>query len=302
MGFVRGALLILVCILLFLSLFLTGIFATLNASLKYESVKPQVSQIIGSIVNKSEGQTSIQQQSLINKSCANNSQYFSRDSELNYTFEIPCNIAVQGRESIINYETGVLIEDEYYRERTCGFWECFKEEEMPFFLVSEYARDYWKARYYFFLIVSIILAVLLFLLIENKTSFPIVLGVLVGLSFLPISVLDSIGKSAVEFVLSFFKYAVDNLIAVDLNLIVSIFFSKANFVFLTGFIIGLVLIGLGILMKIFKIGFEIGEWFYKKESDEKASGKAAVKKEVKSEAKETKKPKKVFRNKDGGVF
>ena len=68
------------------------------------------------------------------------------------------------------------------------------------------------------------------------------------------------------------KFALSSLaseIPFDLSQIALIFFSRANSVFLTGLIIGIILIGIGIFLKLLKIGIEIEEWIEGKE-DEKS--------------------------------
>jgi len=255
MGLIRGILLVFVCVLLFVSFFLMGTFATLDSSLSYETIKPQIKPLLRDTLDFTP---IYNYESVFENYCVNSTEYVYPD--VNHTFVLPCNVVANGTEAIIDYQLDILIEDDYHKEYDCKFWNCFKETG-PFFLVSQYAQDYWRSKFYNFLIISILLAGLVFLLVEKKINFPILTGVLLVVSFIPVSVLDSIGKVILKIILSSMKSAVDGLSSIDLNAFVLIFFSQANNVFLTGLVIGLALIAVGILLKIFKFGFKINKLF-----------------------------------------
>ena len=268
MNFIRGALFVFVSVLLFTSFFLLGTFATLNNSLEHEIVKPQINSLIKEIVETEVNITVIDEQvKILETHCKTNKEYAFNDEATNYTFVIPCEIIVNGADEIINAESNLLIDHYYYKEYSCKFLKCFKEET-PFFLISEYAKNHWKKQFYTFLIISVLLAALLFLLVEKKNNFPIIAGILLSVSFIPVALLDSIGRAIIKIVLSGAGLALENLRDINLKVIVAIFFSKANSVFLTGFIIGLVLIAIGIFLKLLKIGFKIEHWFEKKGKEE----------------------------------
>ncbi len=262
MNFIRGSLLVFISALLLISFLVLGIFATLNYSLKYEIVKPQVQSFIKEIVEKEVNKTIIDEQvKILQTYCKTNSDYSFNDEATNYTFVIPCEIIAKGTDEIINVESALLIERYYYKKYECGFLKCFKEEKLPLFIISQHAKDFWKSQYYTFLFISIILTGLIFLLIEKKNNFSILTGSLLIAGFLPILALSEISKFAVS--------SLSLGIPFDLSSIALIFFSKANSVFLTGFIIGAVLIALGILLKLLKIGIEVEEWFEGKDDEKK---------------------------------
>ena len=267
MNFIRGSLLVFVSVLLFTSFFLLGTFATLNNSLEYEIVKPQINSLIKDIVETEVNRTVIDEQvKILQTHCQNNTEYVFDDAETNHTFSIPCGTIAQGTDSIINEEVNSLTDGYYHKKYSCKFWKCIKES--PLVLISQHANDYWKYKYYTFLLISILLAALLFLLVEKKNNFPIIAGILLSVSFIPVALLDSIGRAIIKIVLSGAGLALENLRDINLKVIVAIFFSKANSVFLTGFIIGLVLIAIGIFLKLLKIGFKIEHWFEKKGKEE----------------------------------
>lgn len=274
MGLIRGILLVLVCILLFFFVFFTGVFATLNSSLSFNVVKSQANPFMQDFVESHVDKEIINNQNLIlNNQCLNEIEYIFKDDFTNYTFAVPCEVILNGTEAIINYEANSLIEKYYYEEYNCDFWKCFKEVETPLFLVSQYSADYWKSRYYNFLFISILFMGLLFLLIRNKINFPIVLGFLVSLSFVPISFLDSIGKFFLRIIFSLMKGAFNSAGSIDISSFVLIFFSKADDVFWTGFLIGLILIAIGFFIRLIKVGFKLShlfkiEWGAKKKEEE----------------------------------
>src|SRR3989344_6693296 len=268
MNFIRGSLLVIISALILISFLFLGIFATLNYSLKYDIIKPQIKTFIKELVKNEVNKTIIDEQvKILQTYCKTNQDYVFNDEATNYTFVIPCEIIVNGADEIINAESNLLIDHYYYKEYSCKFLKCFKEET-PFFLISEYAKNHWKKQFYTFLIISVLLAALLFLLVEKKNNFPFIAGSLLSVSFIPVALLDSIGRAIIKIVLSGAGLALENLRNINLNAVVAIFFSKANSVFLTGFIIGLVLIAIGIFLKLLKIGFKIEHWFEKKGKEE----------------------------------
>lgn len=261
MNFIRGSLLVFISTLLLISFLVLGIFATLNYSLKYEIIKPQIQSFIKEIVEKEINKTIIDEQvKILQTHCKTNSNYTFNDETTNSIFVIPCEVIAKGTDEIINAESNILIDEYYYKKYECEFLNCFKEKN-PFFLVSQHAKDFWKKQFYIFLIVSILLAVLMFLLIERKNNFPILIGSLLILGFLPLLALFGIAKFAIS--------SLALALPFDLSSIALIFFSKANFVFLTGLIIGIILIALGIFLKLLKIGIEVEEWIEGKEDDKK---------------------------------
>ncbi|MEK6906471.1 MAG: hypothetical protein AABW81_02525 [Nanoarchaeota archaeon] len=98
--------------------------------------------------------------------------------------------------------------------------------------------------------VSIILVVLMFFLIEDKTSFPLVIGALLVVSSLPFMKINAF--------FSFFDSSITDFI--------TIFFSKSYTVFLISFILGILILGVGIALKLFGIGLKLNEYFSKNTS------------------------------------
>jgi len=268
MGVIKGGLLVIASVLLFLSFLVGNFLLTLNLSLDYENVKPEIVSIINEMA-----QEEFDLNQKINEIypdmelyCMNNSEFVF--NEQGYTFVTPCSIVAEGTESIIEYGTNFLIEDIYYDEYDCDFWNCFEETEQPLFLVSKKAQDYFLGKFYLVLFASIVLVALMFFLVEKKTNLPIIVGVLLGVSALLFVKFDWL-----------FSFSSDN----SFLQFFTIFFSKSSTVFLISFILGLLILLAGIILKLFVVGFKISNIFSKFSSKR---DKGVSKKEIKGIVKE----------------
>ena len=261
MNFIRGSLLVLFCVLFSISILLTGIFATLNASLNYENVKPQIKSFIKEIIEKEVNKTIIDEQTkILQIYCKEtDNEYSFYDETTNHTFVIPCETISKGTDEIINVESDILIDKYFYAEYNCKFLNCI--EKSPIFLISQHAKDFWKKQFYIFLIVSVLLAILIFLLVENKKNFPLITGFLMVFSFLPLVALIPIARFFISGIAA-------TTLPFNLEFVALIFFGEYKSVFLTGFIIGTILIAIGIFWELIIIGLKIEHWFEKKGDDE----------------------------------
>ncbi len=270
MGVIRGILLVLVVVLLFLSVVCITLFWTLSLSLRYENVEKE-SVIIAKDFLKGTDITGIvkQMSPFINSYCKNNSEYVFNYQ--GYTFDIPCSTALEGEDAIVEEGVRDLVKDVYYTEYDCSFLDCASKPQLPLFLISEKALDFFTNKLYFFLMASFILLILVFLFIEKKTNIPILVGSLLVTSSLLFIKLDS-----------FFSLFPDNIIFKFLG----IFFSQAYFVSLRVLVIGIVLIVAGIVLKVFKIGFFISNIIAKsKEKMQQKKTEKLKKKNIKRKAK-----------------
>ncbi len=249
MGFIRGGLLIVVCIILFIVLLLGNVFFVLSSSLKYGNVQKELGPVLKDFT---EGQLNIieedfnleeemeEAQKFMEEHCQNESSYVF--AEGGYTFVIPCEILDEIEESpsaIVEQGIENIIEQIYYDDYDCNFWDCFETTELPLFLVSEKAKNYWQEKFYLTLIVFVVLVVLIFFLTGNKQNTPVIVGSLLVLSSLPLLKLEKIIGSVVKdsSYLSF----------------VGVFFSKINTVFWIVFIVGLIILGAGISLRLLHI-------------------------------------------------
>ncbi len=265
MGFIRGGLLVIVCVILFISLFVGGILLTLSSSLKYENVKPELVSFLGDVVNE---QLNIEEQiseflPMIELYCQTNLQYAFSYGE--NTFMIPCDVMLQGSDVVIDSVVNSFVDEYYYKEYACNFWDCLGEEEIPLFLISGKARDYWQSKFYFVLLLSVVLAILVFLLAKKKINSFFLVGALTIISALPLLWLNKIS--------SLFPSSSDEVGKYIPN-IVLIFFNQSRSVFMKVLIIGVVLVIIGIVLKLFHVGFAISNFFEKIKSQKFGKSKS----------------------------
>ena len=247
MGVIRGILLVLVTVLLFLSIISANLFWTLNLSLSYENVERESAIIAKDFLREINVTSAIRQISpIMNAYCKNHSNYVFNYQ--GYTFDVPCDSVALGENAVIEEGIKDLVKSVYYTKYDCNFLDCVDKSQIPLFLVSEKAHEFWKNNLYISLIISLVLLALVFLLVEKKTNFPILAGSLLILSSLIFIKLDSV-----------FALFSDSIIFKFLG----IFFSMAYSVSLRILITGAALIVLGIVLKVFKIGFGVSNLFSK---------------------------------------
>jgi len=250
MGLIRGGLLFIVSVLLFFSLLTLNSFLTVSSSLQYENVQEQLVPVVQDITNHSSNnpfldslnlsefdlsQIISENQDSIREYCENYSDYVFAFED--YALTLPCdklNEANQTSEVIINEAINSFIEQVYYKDYSCGFWDCFDKKSFPFFLISEKAKDYWKGKFYLSLIVSLILIMLVFFLLEKKLNLPILVGVLLALSALPLVKLGAILSKFIDY---------------PVIVLFNIFFSQAQRTFWISFFIGIFLVAGGIALR-----------------------------------------------------
>ena len=188
MGVIRGALAVFVSILLLIVFLAVNTFLTLTLSLQYKNVQEQLSPIIQDTLENELGvilsNEIANEIDSMNIQCEGNSGNYVFN-EGRYSITLSCNALTQGTDAIIASGVESLIESYYYKEYTCDFWKCFGEEEIPLFLVSDYARNYWKNKLYLSLAVALGLMVLLFLLFKKKHNTFVIPGILLMAAALP---------------------------------------------------------------------------------------------------------------------
>ncbi len=268
MGAIRGILLVFVCVLLSISLLAGNVFLTLSLSLDYNNIKTEFSSdILDSVAGDIDVKEIIEEYiPEMQEHCENKTEFSFDDPNTGKSFTIPCDVVAQGADSIIDYGFNSFIEEIYYEDYDCGFLDCFTKTGSPAFLISEKSQNYWNNKFYLSLIVSIALIVLIFFLVDKKSSMFLVSGSLLIMSALPFMKLDA--------ALSFFS---DKPFLEFL----AIFFTESYTVFLIFIILGIVVFSIGILLKIFGIGFKISNIFSKKDKKiSKGDDKQIVKKEV----------------------
>ncbi|MCK5043964.1 hypothetical protein KAR52_03125 [Candidatus Pacearchaeota archaeon] len=276
MGFIRGSLLVIVSVVLFLLFIIGNLFLTFSFSLDYDNVRLEFVSVTQDIIEDMDLPDVVEEQlELMESHCQDNSEFVF--SEGGNTFVIPCDVISQGSEAIISSGVDSLVEEVYYKEYDCDFWDCFEKTGSPSFLVSEKARVYWNTKFYMSLLIAIVLIALMFFLIEKKTSLPFIVGSLLVVSSLPFMKLDSLIGILVNPTLAMTGFSD---MPINLFDILSVFFSKAYNVFWIMFITGITILLAGVILKLFKVGFKISEFFSKKNINEKGDkSKGVLKKE-----------------------
>lgn len=276
MGVIRGGLLVIVSVLLFVSLFAGFLLLTMSWSLNYENVKVNLKEAIGGTVGEA---VNIRNALVDNYPemvlyCETYSDYVV--SFEGQTITIPCSVIMVGEDQVFDSGVDYLVETIYFTQYDCSFWDCFSEDEVPFFLVSAKAQQYWYTNFNYVLLVIGILAILGFLLSEKKSNFFLLVSVLVILAALPFAKFN--------WFIGMFGDEAQGLL--------SVFFSKAYTVFISGLILGGILLVIGVILKFFKVGFKIQSIFAKGEEaskevvkEEKKPDKKVVKKIVKKKKK-----------------
>jgi len=261
MGFIRGALVTIITILLFISLFSAAGFLTVSMSLDYNVIKPEVHRIVSDIIlNQTDMDEQIDEAMAGMQFYCQNNTVFVQNVE-GYTLELPCEVINQGSEAVIIYAIDDMVEKNYYKEYDCEFRECFSQEENMFFVFSKHSQNYWNYWFYISLIISIILGVLLFFCMESKTSFPFLLGILLIVVSAPF-----LGMGKLLGLLIGWEYVE----------IFSAFFTQAYSVFLIFLVLGVISIGIGIIMKFLSVGRFFAKIFKKDDKLTKKDLKEAI--------------------------
>jgi hypothetical protein len=232
MSFTRGAVITLFGLVLTICILLMNVSITFASSLDYDDLKPALDNsangVIDSIVDFEEvfGEE-------LNNYCNIDSQYIFNYG--NESFAIPCEVIEEGEDSIAIYIQNNFIEQIYYADYNCKFWECVKESEVPFVLISDKARVYWAGKAILLAIMSLVLFGLIFLVAENRPSKFISFGILLALCSLPFKNMNWISK----------------IVPAQVAPLFSLFSQKAHTVFVIMLIISIILALIGIVALIF---------------------------------------------------
>lgn len=284
MGFIRGAGIVILSVLLFVSLLVAGFFAVLTSSLAYGNVEPQIHSVATEIIKEQIGEATIIDTltPYLSEYCKNNSEITYKFQE--YTFVFPCMVVANGTNATIDYAVSYLIGDFYYKDYSCEFWKCFEESDIPLFLVSEYAQDYWRIKLYTSILVSVVLAGGIILLFRRKANGLVMTGILLVVSSLIILQLEKIGAFVAKLILSPVSTAISEGVSQEvLSQVISIFFSTTGSIFLWMFVIALILIGAGIILRLFGVGFKISKTIEKVKQNKEIKETKQIKKTKKAQ-------------------
>jgi uncharacterized membrane protein len=267
MGFLRGALVTVIGVALLISLFILNATLTLTWSLEYETLKPTIKDVAGGVALEQFGLEEYVNDAtlLMQEYCRNETEFVFNQEGM--TFVIPCETINQGSEAIISYTTEKLVEEVYYTEYDCEFWDCVKKTDNFLVLISEKAYNYWRGKFLIFFLISIALFLLMFVVANRKSNAFILAGLVTMVSSLPFIKLTWIARFLPE----------------SLREIFLSFFTRSHNVFIIMMIVGLFLLGLGVVFHFLKWGLKISELFRKHAEEQDDLDKEDVKKIVKKE-------------------
>lgn len=233
MGFIRGAVITLFGFVLAICIILMNLSITFASSLEYDSLKPALESsaegIIGSIFDT---------ENVFGEDGLENYCSIEKEYTLNYgndSFTIPCEVVEQGEDSISKYIGDNFVEQIYYADYNCEFWECVKTSKIPFVLLSDKARVYWAGNGFLLAVMSLVLFGLIFLVAEKRPSKFISVGILLALCSLPFKNM----------------YWILKLVPAQVAPLFSLLSQKAHAVFIVMLIVSIVLILFGIVALIF---------------------------------------------------
>lgn len=267
MGIIRGGLIFLLAIVLFISLFLANGFLNLSWSLEYETLQPNLLEHAGGIINDTGIRETIQSTlpAMEFYCMAHNNYIFVEE---NFNFEIPCGVVESGVDNLITFGVETLIFQIYYEEYDCEFWSCVKNSDLPFVLISEKAKDYWHSKFGLTCWISLLAFAALFLFSKDKGWILILTSIFIMLS---------------AFLFRKFDWFLSLLPDLSFFDVLNVFFAKSQTVFVIMMIIGVFLLMIGVAFKFFKISFNVLKLFRKKD---KSSGKSLTKDDIRSAVRE----------------
>ena len=112
MGFIRGSLLVIVSVVLFLLFIIGNLFLTFSFSLDYDNVRLEFVSVTQDIIEDMDLPDVVEEQlELMESHCQDNSEFVF--SEGGNTFVIPCDVISQGSEAIISSGVDSLVEEVY---------------------------------------------------------------------------------------------------------------------------------------------------------------------------------------------
>jgi hypothetical protein len=248
MGWIRGFFTVVVAVLIFFSVLSLNLFGILSSSLTYENVYEESSIVFENILHDVNVDSIITSRyPLIVEFCKNNSEFVFSDS--GFVFEIPCDSITEGADAVLREGIKSAIHKIYYgnySEKVTSYLD--EPQEVPLFLISEKAHNFTSKIFYYSLFFFIILFASLFFLVKNKSNtflLPGIFMVVISLLFFKIN--------------EFFSLFSDGILFQFLG----IFFSKSFPVSIRILIVGILLIIVAVVFRVFKIGFWISSFIEK---------------------------------------
>ena len=232
MGAIRGILLVVVSVLLFVVLLGGNVLWTLDKSLDYETIKPELVFVIKEAIENEINLSEVVEEEFgeMEEYCLDNPVYVFSDEEFGQVFEIECDVVAQGSDAVVDSAIESFVEKIYSgqiesKDVSSVLEEVNTESKQPMF---DFVKLKNSVHSYFYIawVVALVLFVLVFFLVEVKSNAFILSGSLLAISSLPLIKIEQF-LSWIPF--EFGEYFI-------------VFFSEANTVFLISFITGLVVL------------------------------------------------------------
>lgn len=276
MGFIRGAVIVLFSFVLFVSLVFMNLSLALSLSLQHDNLKPVLESSADAFLGDTLDNVDFfgtEEIGYMQQYCLENADF--EISYENFNFAIPCEVIFKGKDYTTNYLKENIVDEIYYAEYNCEFWDCVRDSSIPFVIFSEKAMDYWRGKFFLFLALTVMVFSLTLLISQNRPVTFIVTGVSIIFSALPFSRLRWLSR----------------FVPNEFSELFSLFFSKAHLVFIIMLIVGIVFIVFGVLFKLFGWSMDFMRWLSKKPEEGKIS-KSDVRDIVKEEISKKNLPKK----------
>ena len=284
MGFIRGGLLVIVCILFFIGLLFGNLLFTIHGSLEYKNVKENLGDAIKSFVESEVNSSDLalsQNMDEIKLYCQTQQSYIfdANFSDMDVKIDISCASVLQGEAAIVDELVVETVDQLYLKDYECAFTQCLEDEKNALYFISEDFRNFLSQIVYIALLVLAILIVLIMLLAEHKSNGLIISGITLILASLPFMKLESIAA---------------NLIGGNFSGFASVFLSDSYKIFIINLALGALFLLVGIIIKMMGIGLKLSEYFNKRKEKEVSEEKVSeiVKEEMKkAKAEEAKRDK-----------
>jgi len=269
MGIIRGGLLVVVCVLFLVGMIALNTLFTVGSSLEPQNVKENFGDLLNQGATEEFNISEIIGEGLpvMQKYCENNTEFDFETNLTNFDVNLSCESVNSGTDAVLSEFVNETIDEVYYIDYNCEFVSCFEQEQNVFYVISKDFKDYIFSKFYITLIVVIVLFLLIFLLTENRANAFVIAGILIIVSALPFLKAQSFVSSIGGLLSSFLK----------------LIFSESYMVFVRIIIIGIIVLGIGIILRFINIGLKISGFFGMFKKEDNGVSKEEVKNIVKEE-------------------
>jgi len=265
MALIRGFFLTIISVILFLGLIVVGLLNISSNSLEYENIqKNVVPALVGAAINNS-------------------------------SFSVSREMVNNSAEDILEQGISKQLEENYYEKKDCGN-SCFSGKNAVFFLFSNQFKTSLDKYFYYSVLFCILLLILVFFLAENKSNAFLLSGILIFASGFGVFFLAN-------FVIPFLYNFLFDFTQIGFVIPFHSFIAGVSSNFIWTILIGISLILVGVIIKMFSLGFIIEKFFerFKRDKQERVVEKP-VENTSEEQVPQVSKPKKKKSKKKGYLF